>query len=290
MVFYEIEILSVPQIRFAYNVEIEKYKNSFKRIENFLEIALCLDGRILFEYENGEKEITKPRMLLPMIRNVACTTAAYENEKQRHVTVGMNLSYKWKRHCSTDECNIAELRGKVEKHKAVLIPYHCDMGEYYDEVKSLLRKIISENASENEGRKLAAVGYCYALLGVLSDFVLKRLADREADFSPSEGLYAERAAEYINKNYAKKITVRDISDFLGISEGYLHRIFKNVKKCTVVEYINKCRIFAAAELMESKALSLKEAAYNVGIEDTCYMSRLFRKVMGVSYREYIKKY
>lgn len=288
MVFYEIEILSVPQIKFAYNVEIEKYKNRFRRIENFLEIALCLEGRILFEYENGEKEITQPKMLLPMIRDIDCTTQAYENEKQRHVTVGMNMQYKWTRHNTETECDIDKLREKVSSHRALLIPYHCDMGEYYDEVKNLLRKIVSENASENEGRKLAAVGYWYALLGVLSDFVIKRLTDKEAAFSPSESLYAERAAGYINKNYAKKIAVKDISDFLGISEGYLHRIFKNVKKCTVLEFINRHRVSVAAELMETKSLSLKEAAYNVGIEDPCYMSRLFKKVMGVSYREYFK--
>ena len=41
--------------------------------------------------------------------------------------------------------------------------------------------------------------------------------------------------------------------------------------------------------METKNLSLKEAAYNVGIDDPAYMSRLFKKIIGLSVRDYFRE-
>lgn len=274
--------MSVPEIKFAYNVHMTKYKNRFNRKEDFLEIALCREGRIMIEYENGEREITYPRMLLPMLSDISCRTWAYENEEQKHITVGMTVKYRPRR-IESENCNVEELEKRIKSGNVALIPYHWYMEESYEEVKNLIRKII--NASRTD--KYTAIGYWYALLGVLTDFTLKKLRSDELNFPASELLYAERATEYIAKNYAKKITVKEISELLGISEGYLHRIFRDVKNCTVLEFINHYRIRIATELMETKALSLKEAAYNVGIEDPCYMSRLFKKVMGVSYREYL---
>ena len=42
----------------------------------------------------------------------------------------------------------------------------------------------------------------------------------------------------------------------------------------------------AIELISTRRISLKEAAYNVGIDEPAYMSRLFKKVTGISYHEY----
>ena len=45
----------------------------------------------------------------------------------------------------------------------------------------------------------------------------------------------------------------------------------------------------AIDLVDNRGLSLKDAAYNVGIEDPAYMSRLFKKVTGLSFREYFRE-
>jgi len=57
----------------------------------------------------------------------------------------------------------------------------------------------------------------------------------------------------------------------------------------ITEYANRHRVGVAVSLMETRGLSLKEAAYNVGIEDPAYMSRLFKKVTGASYRDYASR-
>ena len=106
---------------------------------------------------------------------------------------------------------------------------------------------------------------------------------------PSEQAYAAKAVRYINLHYTRRLTVEDIAYHLGISEGYLHRIFKRVEDCSILTYLNRKRVYAAIDLMENRNLSLKEAAYNVGIEDPAYMSRLFKKTTGLSVREYFRE-
>ena len=55
----------------------------------------------------------------------------------------------------------------------------------------------------------------------------------------------------------------------------------------IVNYINRQRIITLIELVENKNLSLHDASLSVGIEDPAYASRLFKKVTGLSCREYM---
>ncbi len=97
------------------------------------------------------------------------------------------------------------------------------------------------------------------------------------------------SAFFLEKNYNRRLHVSEIARELQVSEGHFHRIFKKVHGMGITEYANRLRVGVAVSLMDERGLSLKEAAYNVGIDDPAYMSRLFKNVAGVSYREYIKK-
>ena len=61
---------------------------------------------------------------------------------------------------------------------------------------------------------------------------------REHQFSPAVGL----ATEYIVKNYRNNISVQDIAQAAGISEGHLRKCFKNEMDLTVVDYLTEYRI------------------------------------------------
>ena len=128
------------------------------------------------------------------------------------------------------------------------------------------------------------------------DTVPDEIPDKPADGSltetggglkqPEDGKQEE--AEEPEEERTEPVTIEDIAAQLGISAGYLHRIFRHVKNCSILDCLNRKRVIAAIELMENRNLSLKEAAYNVGIEDPAYMSRLFKKVTGLSCREYFR--
>ncbi len=286
MVFYEIELFTVPKIIFSCNVETSKYRNRFEGFENFLEIAICEQGQAIYEYFDGQKETVCPGMLIPIFQTTFCTIKSFNNELQKHTTVGIHAQYTIKKHNSED-VDFSELKSRIDQHFTILIPYHTELDEYYTPTLKILKKIAVLYSENTALSRANAISQWFSLTGLLTDFVIKKLYDGKK-LPPAEHIYAQKAIRYIHENYSKPLTIKEIAFEIGVSEGYLHRVFRNVKGSGVSEYINKHRVFAAINLIENKNLSLKEAAFNVGINDPAYMSRLFKKVTGLSCRDYFR--
>ena len=65
-----------------------------------------------------------------------------------------------------------------------------------------------------------------------------------------------------------------------ISPNYYRMIFKKITGLSPLEYLNRVRILRALELLQTTYLSVGEVADVVGIHDSNYFSRLFKKLMG----------
>ena len=287
MVFYEIEILSVPEIIFSWSAELDCYSNSFYNRDDFLEVCLMEQGSIVFRHTDGNVEMVKPGFLSVVTSDISCKTSAYNNEPQKHTTVGVNMKYNLKRYNSETDCDVHNLVSRMKEKHIILLPYQIPVGDSYDEILGMLKKISFRWFSDSSGNSVKALGQWYILMGFLTDFVLKRLNDKCLNTPAFEQVYADKAVAYIISNYKNKLTVKEISAHLGISEGYLHRIFRHTKNMSVLEYINSYRISVVKSLMENNNISLKNAGENVGIDDPAYMSRLFKKVTGMSCRDYM---
>ena len=101
-----------------------------------------------------------------------------------------------------------------------------------------------------------------------------------AEETRSEG-HIELAIEYISQHYAEPISLETVAQVVGLNKSYLSRLFKIRTGDTLVNYINQCRIRKAAELLKSY-----EIAEMVGYNNVEYFNQVFKKVMGVSPREY----
>lgn len=289
MRFYEITLLSLPEFVFAWSVDTRKHRNYFDRKPDFLEISVAEEGRSVAEHPDGTKRIHYPGMLGMITSDMSATCYAYNGERIRHTTAAVRVKYDLQTHDSREFCDISTLKQRVKAGHVVLLPIEEYLGEDYDGILNILKKIVALHASQAPSDRLAAVGQWYQLLAAVTDFTLRRLDAAESALSPSELSYCAKAVHYINLNYTQKLTVVMIAEDLGISAGYLHRIFKRVEGCSIIAYWNRKRVDAVIDLMENQQLSLKEAAYNVGIEDPAYMSRLFRKTTGLSVQEYFRE-
>lgn len=107
---------------------------------------------------------------------------------------------------------------------------------------------------------------------------------REHQFSPAVGL----ATEYIVKNYRNNISVQDIAQAAGISEGHLRKCFKNEMDLTVVDYLTEYRIKKAKTLMEKREYKISEIYEKVGFTSSQYFSYVFKKIEGKTPSEYMK--
>jgi two-component system response regulator YesN len=57
-----------------------------------------------------------------------------------------------------------------------------------------------------------------------------------------------------------------------------------------VDFITEIRIKKAIELFANESLNIKEIAYQVGYRDANYFSRVFKKTIGMSPKDYRNKF
>ncbi len=98
------------------------------------------------------------------------------------------------------------------------------------------------------------------------------------------------AQEFIESNYAEKITVDQLASMLAIGRRNLERRFKKATSNTVVEYIQRVKIEAAKMSLETSRENVNEVMYKVGYTDTKAFRTTFKKITGLSPIHYRNKY
>lgn len=94
------------------------------------------------------------------------------------------------------------------------------------------------------------------------------------------------AQRYIEENLTEHIDFSNYARGHNISHGYFRAIFKSETGLPPVEYLNRLRIVRAIEYLKNDALSMSDVSAAVGIYDANYFSRLFKKIIGYSPREF----
>ena len=90
------------------------------------------------------------------------------------------------------------------------------------------------------------------------------------------------AAEKINLDYDKKITVSALAVEFGYSIDYFSHVFKETFGISPQKYVINKRIAAAKHLLLTTDKTVSQIALSCGFTDPLYFTRIFSKEMGVS--------
>jgi AraC family transcriptional regulator of adaptative response / methylphosphotriester-DNA alkyltransferase methyltransferase len=86
--------------------------------------------------------------------------------------------------------------------------------------------------------------------------------------------------DYIDRNYADSLTLKNLADICHGSPYHLHRTFKRIKEITPVEYIQKTRMNKAKEYLVHTDKTITEVGQRIGMNNTPYFITLFKKMTG----------
>ena len=100
----------------------------------------------------------------------------------------------------------------------------------------------------------------------------------------------KKAQLFIEDNFPDKITVDQLASMLALGRRNLERRFKKATSNTVVEYIQRVKIEAAKNSLESFRENVNEVMYKVGYTDPKAFRTTFKKITGLSPIEYRNKF
>ena len=94
------------------------------------------------------------------------------------------------------------------------------------------------------------------------------------------------AIKHINTNYMTKLSLKSLAALLHVNESYLSKLFKQEMGKNFTDYLNEIRINKSLSLIRDTDNSLLDIAISVGFEDQSYYTKIFRKVMGLTPKQY----
>ncbi len=86
---------------------------------------------------------------------------------------------------------------------------------------------------------------------------------------------------YLNDNLDKKKSIDDMAKTAGMSASAFHYKFKEVTSMSPLQYLKKIRLHQAQLIMANNGLNAREAAFQVGYENTSQFSREFKRLFGL---------
>ena len=98
-----------------------------------------------------------------------------------------------------------------------------------------------------------------------------------------------RSLEYIRQNLGKRLSLNEVASAFNFSPNYLSQLFAQWGESGFVEFVTATRVNAAKDLMASTDLKIYEISERLGFESAFYFSKVFKKVEGISPREYMQR-
>ncbi|CAM3366447.1 helix-turn-helix domain-containing protein [Marinicrinis lubricantis] len=247
-------------------------------------------------------------------------TKGYERLRQLgQLKIGDGIAMVLRDHCSGFDSS-ASKDAAMSSHKAEMMAAHLEAGRREEFFKDLEECLGATQIHEGGNIQRATETYYSVALALLSymnrmglhDKIedhgkLTRLDDHatmneafqylrqiaEAIFELKSLYERDRASHvirrichYIEEHINEDLSLVKLAEIHYFNPSYLSRFFKQEQGMNLSEYIDKCRIRKAKELLMDGDLKVREVAAAVGYEAAHSFTRFFKKVTGLTPQEY----
>ena len=99
-------------------------------------------------------------------------------------------------------------------------------------------------------------------------------------------LIREDIRNYIGQNYREDISMQSAAQFMGYSEAYFCKLFKQCFHVNFSAYLNEYRIDKAKVMMADPRINIKDISTACGYSDSNYFARVFKRITGQTPSDY----
>lgn len=184
---------------------------------------------------------------------------------------------------------------------------HCEENKWsYLEVKQTVKRILNLFTSEQTDRAdakeligleniIEAADKTIELLDVeqikelLEEAISGILSQRIEENADSMKNTVLQIVDYVKGHYFENITLSGLASRFNVEKSYLSRMFRKETGENLMYFLSEVRMENAKKYMKQNEISLTEIAFMVGYDDYTYFNKVFRKMEGISPREYRNK-
>lgn len=143
------------------------------------------------------------------------------------------------------------------------------------------KPVISNFLALNDASGLQTLGELFFEQILQMKSLIEENSSRQLYRAPVQNVIA-----YINENYGHDISLDDLSHYAHLNRSYLSTLFKKEVGVNINTYILNCRLEKAKELLKDPDTLVQQICDEVGIPDSAYFSKQFKRYTGESPVEY----
>lgn len=149
------------------------------------------------------------------------------------------------------------------------------------EISTDLNELIAiDDKKENDGVLFDLKSVC--LLIKLAKLTAKKYAEGSKTDDKAADYVILKTTQYMEENYASKITVDDLSKIVNMSTPTYYRYFKKVFNTSPMEYLKKIRISHATSMLSSTDKSISFIAQECGFFDSSHFTHAFEQATNMT--------
>lgn len=181
--------------------------------------------------------------------------------------------------------NIIFEKNFIDVDYSLLVPCMVSNFQSDSEIVKNIYNCLSEYESKREYFELRIHGKLYL---IISEYLksLDRSRTKKIAGHKGKAYYVQAAAQYIHEHYHENLTLGQISCHVGLTEGYLQRVFREECKTSVIEYLLRYRIEQACKILVETDLPIQKVSDEIGFSDIKNFHYRFKKLFGVTPKEY----
>ena len=98
-----------------------------------------------------------------------------------------------------------------------------------------------------------------------------------------------KAKQFIESHYGEELSLGQVARAASSSPFHFCRAFKNATGISFTQYVSRLRVGKAAALLVDQPRRVTEIAFDVGFQSLTNFNRVFKRIVGLSPRQYRKE-
>ena len=153
-----------------------------------------------------------------------------------------------------------------------------------------LKRLYKEYINRNVGYQWVIQGILFEVFAMIVRCVPMEKQSTQKQKNLESYIKIQKVFDLVHEKYNEEITLERASSYAGYEPRAFCRLFKLITNTTFHEYLNFHRVSISIHLLQNKIYSIGEIGEMVGIPIPKTFSRLFRKYIGMTPREYRNMY